>query len=126
MVFSAIKVTIHATRYFAICCDKVMMIDNQSWLTSMLTLWMAFKCMSILLDLKRPTDGGTINNLTKGISKKLMVYEGLIIKKSSKKLIYISFNDVVLFISVHYGICKKIVLRMFVVHYVTHIINIFI
>jgi hypothetical protein len=126
MVFTTIKVMVHARRYLAICCDKVMMIDNQSCVNIHAHLVDGFECISILLDLKRPTDGGTINNLTNGISKKIMIYGGLITKNISNKLIYISSNDVVPFINVHYGICKKKFLCMFVVHYVTHLINMFI
>jgi hypothetical protein len=126
MVFTAIKVMVHATRYLAISCDKVMMINNQSWVNIHAHLVDGFKCISILLDLKRSIDGGIINNLTNVISNFFMVYRGLITKKISNKLIYISYNDVVQFINVHYGICKKKVLCMFVVHYVTHLINMFI
>jgi hypothetical protein len=73
MVFTAIKVMVHATRHLVICCDKVMMIDNQSWVNIHAHLVDGFKCILILLHLKRPTDGGTINNLTNVISNFFMV-----------------------------------------------------
>jgi hypothetical protein len=116
MVFTTINIIVHATRYLAICCDKMMMINNQSWVNIHIHLMDGFKCISILLDFKRPTDCGTTNNLTNVILNLFTIYGGITTKKIDNKLIYINFNDVVLFINVHYGNCKRIILCMFVVH----------
>lgn len=65
MVVITTKVVVHVAKYLAINYDKVMMINNQSFgLTFMLYLVDAFKCILILLNLKRLVGDGTINNLT--------------------------------------------------------------
>jgi hypothetical protein len=67
MVLITTKVIVHVARYLAINYDEVTMINNQSFgLAFVLYLEDAFKCILILLNLKRLVGGGTINNLTNG------------------------------------------------------------
>jgi hypothetical protein len=104
MVFITIKITVHATRYLAICCDKMMMINNQSWVNVHAHLVDGFKCISILLDFKRPIDGGTTNNLTNVILNFCTVYGGLTTKKISNKLMMLFYSSMSIMI-----ICKRTV-----------------
>ncbi len=67
MVLITTKVVVNVARYLAINYDKVTMINNQSFgLAFVFYLVDAFKCILILLNLKRFISDDTINNLTNG------------------------------------------------------------
>jgi len=72
IVLTSIKVVIHATMYFAVSCDEVTMIDNQSWVSIHAYLVEGFKHIPILLNLKRLVGGGTTDYLTNVILKSLI------------------------------------------------------
>lgn len=63
-----------------------------------------FKCIPILLNLKKLVNGGIFDNLTNVIFDYLMVYEGFTMYEINSKLICFGYDGVVIFIDVHSGV----------------------
>jgi hypothetical protein len=80
IVFITTKKTIHKTRFLAISCDEVIMIDNQCWVFIHAYLMQSFKHILVLLLLERSISGGTSNNLTIVIFNSLLVYGDFIVQ----------------------------------------------
>jgi hypothetical protein len=72
IVLISTKVVVHVAMYFAISCDEVTMINNQSWVNIHAYLVEGFKCIPIFLNLEILVDGGTTNYLTNVILKSLI------------------------------------------------------
>jgi hypothetical protein len=87
-----------------ITCDKMMMANNKSLINIHVYLVDGFKCIPILLNLKKMVNGGTFNNLSNVIFESLMVYEGFIMYEINSKLICFGYDSVVIFIDVHSGV----------------------
>ncbi len=59
-IVNVTKKTFHSVpKYIVINCDKVTIINNQSWVNAHAYLLDGFKCISILLNLERLIGGGT-------------------------------------------------------------------
>jgi hypothetical protein len=63
-----------------------------------------FKCIPILLNLKKLVNGSISDNLTNVIFDSLMVYEGFTTYEINSKLICFGYNGVIIFIDVHIGV----------------------
>jgi len=77
IVFTSTKVVVHVAVYFAISCNAVTMIDNQSWVNIHAYLVEGFKHIPILLNLEILVGGGTTNYLTNVILKSLIWLMGI-------------------------------------------------
>jgi hypothetical protein len=63
IVVNATKEIIYVARYIVVSGDEVTMIDNKSWDNVHAYLVDGFKCIHVLLNLKRLISGGTIGNM---------------------------------------------------------------
>ncbi len=80
------------------------MVDNRSLLIIHAYLVHGFKCIPILLNLKKLVNGGTFDNLTNVNFDSLMVYEGFTMYEINSKLIFFGYDGVIIFIDVHSGV----------------------
>jgi hypothetical protein len=84
------KVGNHVTRHLAISWNEVTTMNNQAWVSPYLFyLTKGLKHMTILLNLERCLDDGTINNLTNMIQNSLLVYGDLTMEEISSKLVFL-------------------------------------
>lgn len=63
--------------FFPLSCNDVTFVDGQSWISIHNYVVIDWKCIPILLTLKRVVDGGTINNLTLVIMQVVKTFGGL-------------------------------------------------
>jgi hypothetical protein len=63
IVLNATKEIIHVARYIIVSGDEVTMIHNKSWVNVHVYLVDGFKCIHVLLNLKRLIGGGITSNM---------------------------------------------------------------
>jgi hypothetical protein len=106
-VFTITNVAIHVAKYLVVNYKEVIMTDNQSWISIHTYLVEGFKCILVLLNLKRLVSGGTVDNLTNVILKSLMVNGGLTMEEISIKLTSLVLMGIVVFTNVHSGVTTQ-------------------
>jgi hypothetical protein len=96
--------TIHVTKYFVICCDEVMTIDNRSRISVHIYPREGFEHILILLNLENWLVMAHPITLPNMIMNLLLIYGGLTMKEINGKLIWFGFYGVTMFTSVRSGV----------------------